>query len=95
MGSVCSCCLNNQGDYTGFSNDQAEDQKSLLKKEDRNSDSIIQVSTTPTPLLQDINFAAIDDNEDNKEDTATTSIDEEKIEELLAEEEEEHQATTK
>lgn len=88
MGNVCGCCSNKQNDYNSIHGlkDQAEDQKSLLKKEDRNTDSIIPVSTTPTPLLKDINFAVIDDNDDNN-DTESSSIDEEKIEELLAEEE--------
>lgn len=89
MGNVCDCCSKKQGDYNSFPGlkKESEDQKSLLKKEDKNSDSIIQLSTTPTPLLQNINFAVIDDNNDNNDDTESSSIDEEKIEELLNEEE--------
>ena len=64
------------------------DQSSLLKQGAGNEDVAFQVASTPTPLLKDINFAAIDDNDD-PDDSTETSVDDDKIERMLREEEDE------
>ncbi|OHT13265.1 hypothetical protein TRFO_16579 [Tritrichomonas foetus] len=86
MGSCCSKQSSNQAGYSrSGKKGEADDQSKLLDRENETNEAIFQVATTPTPLLKDINFAAIDEDEDS--DTDSSSIDDDKIEELLAEEE--------
>lgn len=91
MGCVTSLCskAGSQGTFPGFGEPPKEgDESTLLKPVTPGDDVAFHVSSTPTPLLKDVNFAAIDDNDD-PDDSTETSVDDDKIERMLREEEDE------
>lgn len=94
MGNLCCCCHSKSKDYSVFNRDEADDQKVLLLKTDHPEDGFVQVAATPTPLLKDINFATIDDDDGSNSDDSDSGSVKVELEKLLEDDHEEDQQET-
>lgn len=85
MGCFASLCPV-ADDMGTLNKTKTDDQSTLLGQEQKTeAEANFVVATIPTPLLKDINFAAIADEEP---DDSSESVDDDQIEKLLREEEE-------